>query len=198
MVVTNDIEQRIISSKKGTILFPSDFVLSGNNDAIRQKLSRLVREKKLERLAHGIYLKPEMDAEIGIIYPSVEQIAREIARRDNIRIAPTGVHALHLLGLSNQIPLKAIYVTNGTPRTLKIGKRTMEFQRKSTKIMDIKSDLLMLIVVALQELGKDNISVEIKLKLREIITKETKKDVFFKELNKVPVWISTLIKDILD
>jgi Family of unknown function (DUF6088) len=197
MVVTNDIEQRIISSKKGTILFPSDFVLSGNNDAIRQKLSRLVREKKLERLAHGIYLKPEMDAEIGIIYPSVEQIAKEIARRDNIRIAPTGVHALHLLGLSNQIPLKAIYMTNGTPRTLKIGKRTIEFQRKSTKIMDIKSDLLMLIVVALQELGKDNISLEIKLKLREIIKKDTKKEVFLKELHKVPVWISTLLMDIL-
>jgi Family of unknown function (DUF6088) len=197
MILKNDIEQRIISSKKGTILFPSDFVLSGNNDAIRQKLSRLVREKKLERLAHGIYLKPEMDAEIGIIYPSVEQIAREIARRDNIRIAPTGVHALHLLGLSNQIPLKAIYMTNGTPRTLKIGKRTIEFQRKSTKIMDIKSDLLLLIVVALQELGKDNISLEIKVKLREIITKETKKDIFLKELHKVPVWISTLIMDIL-
>ena len=197
MIAKGNIEQRVIASKKGAILFPSDFVLSGNNDAIRQKLSRLVREKKLVRLAHGIYLKPEMDAEVGVIHPSVEEIAKEIARRDNIRIAPTGVHALHLLSLSNQIPLKAIYMTNGTPRTLKIGKRTIEFQRKSTKIMDIKSDLLLLIVVALQELGKDNISLEIKLNLREIIKKDTKKEIFFKELHKVPVWISTLIRDIL-
>jgi Family of unknown function (DUF6088) len=193
----SDIEQKINSSPRGKIHFTSDFTSTGNSVAVRQGLTRLVSEKKLERLAHGIYLKPEIDAEIGVIYPSVEEIAKEIARRDNIRITPSGAHALNRLRLSNQVPLKAVYMTNGTPRILKIGKRTIEFQRKSAKIMDIKSDLLLLIVVALQELGKDNISLEIKLKLREIIKKDTKKDVFFKELNKVPAWISTLIIDIL-
>jgi Family of unknown function (DUF6088) len=193
----SDIEQRINSSPRGKIHFTSDFTSTGNSVAVRQGLTRLVRENKLERLAHGIYLKPQIDAEIGAIYPSVEEIAKEIARRDNIRITPSGAHALNRLRLSNQVPLKAVYMTNGTPRILKIGKRTIEFQRKSTKIMDIKSDLLLLIVVALQELGKNNVSLETMLKLREIIEKNAQRDVVLKELHKVPVWIATLIKDIL-
>jgi Family of unknown function (DUF6088) len=195
MSIQKEIAQVIKTGKKGRILFPADFALFGNDEAIRQGLSRLVKDQKLIRLAQGIYLYPEIDAEIGVIYPPIESIAEAIARRDEARIIPTGVQALNRLGLSTQIPMKALYMTDGTPRIVKIGNRTIDFQKKSPKILSIKSELLVLLIAALQELGKDNITPEILFKLKGIIEKDTEKRIF-EELNKAPSWIKKLITNI--
>jgi hypothetical protein len=193
--IQKKIEQTIETGKKRRILFPADFVLLGTDEAIRQGLSRLVKENKLIRLAQGIYYNPEIDAEIGIIYPPIESIAEAIAERDAARIIPTGVQALNRLGLSTQIPMKALYMTDGTPRIVKIGNRTIDFQKKSPKMLSIKSELLVLLIAALQELGKDNITPEIRLKLKEILITGAEKGAF-EELNKAPSWIVKLIKNI--
>lgn len=193
--IQREIEQVAETGKKGRIFFPADFALFGSDEAVRQGLSRLVKENKLIRLAQGIYLYPEIDAEIGVIYPPIESIAEAIAQRDHARIVPTGVQALNRLGLSTQIPMKALYMTDGTPRIVKIGNRTIDFQKKSPKILSIKNELLVLLIAALQELGKDNITPEISLKLKEILKKDTEKRVL-DELNKAPSWIRKLIRNI--
>lgn len=195
MSIQKEIWGKLELGKKGDIFFPSDFTMLGSDEAVRQGLSRLVKENKLLRLAKGIYLYPEIDNELGIIYPSIENIAEAIARRDKARIIPTGVQALNRLGLSTQIPLKASYMTDGTPRIIKIGNRTIDFQKKSPKILDIKSELLVLLIAGLQELGKDDITTEITNKIKNIINKDTKSSIF-NELNKAPAWIAKLIKNI--
>lgn len=195
MSIQKEIWGKLELGKKGDIFFPSDFTMLGSDEAVRQGLSRLVKENKLLRLAKGIYLYPEIDNELGIIYPSIENIAEAIARRDKTRIIPTGVQALNRLGLSTQIPLKASYMTDGTPRIIKIGNRTIYFQKKSPKILDIKSELLVLLIAGLQELGKDDITTEITNKIKNIINKDTKSNIF-NELSKAPAWIAKLIKNI--
>ena len=191
--IQKEIEKKIESCKKGSVIFPSDFALLGSDDAVRQGLSRLVKDGKLIRLAQGIYLYPEIDKELGIIYPPIENIAEAIARRDKARIIPTGIQALNRLGLSAQIPLKAKYMTDGTPRIIKIGNRIIDFQRTNPKILAIKSELLVLIITALKEVGKENITPEIAIQIKKIIHKDTKKDIF-NELNKAPSWIIKFIK----
>jgi Family of unknown function (DUF6088) len=193
--VQKEITQKIESQKKGSIIFPADFAYLGQETAIRQGLTRLVKAHKLIRLAQGIYLYPTIDAEIGVIYPSIESIVVAIARRDKARIVPSGAYALNHLGLSTQVPLKTVYMTDGTPRTLKIGNTTIDFQRKNTKILDIKNELLVLIIVALQSLGKENITPNIKSKIAEILIKDKNKSIF-QELHKAPTWIAHLIKNI--
>nr|WP_232279338.1 DUF6088 family protein [Myroides odoratimimus] len=49
-------------------------------------------------------MKPKQDSLLGTIYPSIEEIANEIAKRDKVPIAPTSVLALYLLGLTTQTP----------------------------------------------------------------------------------------------
>jgi hypothetical protein len=191
--IQKEIKQKIESSPKGSVIFPSTFAFLGSDEAIRQGLSRLVKDGKLIRLAQGIYLYPEIDKELGIIYPPIENIAEAIARRDKARIIPTGIQALNRLGLSAQIPLKALYMTDGTPRIIKIGNRTIDFQKTNPKILSIKNELLVLIITALKEVGKENITPEIALQIKKIINKNTKKDIF-NELDKAPSWIIKLIK----
>lgn len=90
----------------------------------------------MARLAHGIYLKPKHDTILGAIFPNIEEITKEIAKRDKARIATTGTIALYLLGLSIQIPLKAVYLTDGSQREIKIGNRYTKFKRTVPKRFD--------------------------------------------------------------
>lgn len=98
------IEENILTAIKakgrGSIFFPSDFTSYGEVKAIGKSLERLTAKGDIIRLARGIYLYPEIDTVLGlgILMPSIEQIAEMIARRDKARIVPTGIYALNKLG----------------------------------------------------------------------------------------------------
>jgi 6-pyruvoyl-tetrahydropterin synthase len=158
-------------------------------------LFRLENEGILERLAHGIYLKPKKDSLLGTLYPTTEEIAKQIAQRDKARIAPTGVLALYLLGLSTQIPLKAVYLTDGSQREIKIGKRSIQFKKTVPKSFAIKDELLHLIVQAFKEMGQKEVS-EIFLNQIQPKVLQLNNEVVQKQLKYAPVWIQKQINNL--
>jgi len=83
---------------KGKIYFSDDFISIASADSIRKSLSVLEKKGILVRLTQGIYLYPKIDPEFGVLYASVDDVCRAIAKRDKARILPTGVFALHSLG----------------------------------------------------------------------------------------------------
>ena len=138
VILDSSIESQIVGTlasqeEKGTIIFPENFADLGSEDAVRQALHRLSKNDILIRLAHGIYLYPKIDDILGVLYPSLEEVAEAIAHRDKARIIPTGVQALNKLGLSTQIPMKAVYLTDGAPRDIKVGKSSIKFKRTTPK-----------------------------------------------------------------
>src|SRR5690554_7606759 len=162
----NQIETKILKSSLGEIFFAEDFYTYGSPGNIRLTLFRLVNEGILERIAHGIYLKPKKDPLLGTLYPTTEEIAKQIAKRDKARIAPTGVLALYLLGLTTQIPLKAVYLTDGSQREIIIGNRSIQFKKTVPKSFAIKDELLHLIVQVFKEVGQNNVTEEFIEKIR--------------------------------
>ncbi len=193
--VAYKIENTISKSTAGKIFFAEDFVEFGSSDNIRQILFRLEQEAKIERIAHGIYLKPKTDKMLGRVYPTVEEIAQEIARRDKARIAPTGVFALYQLGLTTQIPLNLVYLTDGAPRDIKIGNRKIKFKKTVPKSFAIKEPLLHLVVQAFKEIGQKNISPLFLDKIQKSIVKLDQKDLD-SQVRFAPVWIQKQINNL--
>ncbi|ADY51842.1 hypothetical protein Pedsa_1275 [Pseudopedobacter saltans DSM 12145] len=191
----NQIQTKISKSSFGEIFFLDDFAKYGSADNIRKVLSRLEQEGIVERLAHGIYLKPKKDPLLGTIYPNTEEIARQIAQRDKARIAPTGVLALFLLGLTTQIPLKAVYLTDGSQRAIAIGNRTIQFKKTVPKSFAIKDDLLHLIVQAFKETGQQEISAAFLEQIKPHIL-QLDEQVIQKQLKYAPVWIQKHITNL--
>ena len=64
---------------KGSVLFVDDFLDYGNPESVKKALLRLKEKNLLVRLAHGIYLFPKIDKELGVLFPSTEDIAKAIA-----------------------------------------------------------------------------------------------------------------------
>lgn len=68
------IQKKILKSSFGEIFFLDDFSKYGSSENIRKVLSRLENEALVERLTHGIYLKPKKAPLLGTIYPTIEEL----------------------------------------------------------------------------------------------------------------------------
>jgi len=192
--VQNKIENKIKSMKRGSIVFPSTFDDIGNVEIVKKSLLRLENKKFLVRLAHGIYLYPKQDKLLGDLHPSIEEIANAIAERDKARIIPTGITALNKLGLSTQIPMNIVFLTDGAPRGIVVGKRTIKFKRTSPKNLAVKGEITNLIIQALKEIGKDNVTAEQLEKIKIHLVKE-KQEIIEHDAKLAPVWISKIMKN---
>jgi len=192
--VQTRIENEIKSMKRGSILFPSNFDDIGNVEVVKKSLLRLENKKFLVRLAHGIYLYPKQDKLLGVLYPTIEVIAVAIAERDKARIIPTGATALNKLGLSAQIPMNIVFLTDGAPRSIVVGRRTVKFKRTSPKNLAVKGEITSLIIQALKEIGKDNVTAE-QLEKIKIHLEEEKQEIIEHDAKLAPVWISKIIKN---
>jgi DNA-directed RNA polymerase subunit K/omega len=150
------------------------------------------------RVAHGIYYYPKINTNKYIkskyLSPSVEEIAYGIAKRDKVRIVPTGTYALNALGLSTQIAANVVFITDGAPRRISVGKgRGILFKHTSeARSLAYKSKLLMLIVSALREIGEDKATPQqleiIKNHLSNVSQKELNADIQL-----MPIWVRKII-----
>lgn len=191
-VIENKIAAKIKNLPKGSILFVEDFLDYGNTENIKKALLRLKEKGMLVRLAFGIYLYPKTDRELGVLYPSVEEIAKAIARRDKARIIPTGVQALNKLGLSTQVPLKAVYLTDGAARVVKIGNRTITFKKTSPKNLLAKGEISGLVIQALKSIGKDKVEEEMLVKVKSMLKKENRENIMH-DAKLAPAWINKIL-----
>ncbi len=196
--IENKVYNSIKRKKSGTILFASDFLHIGNGAAINKALERLTNAGKITRLSKGIYCKPQADTGLGlgILYPTLEDIAEAIAKRDRSRIMPTGNHALNRLGLSTQVPMNAVYYTDGSPRKIKIyNGRGILFLRVVPKRLAFKSNLSAMLTFALQEIGKGNMTATQEKRIKELLS-QVPQDTIAEDYPLMPEWIRITIKKI--
>jgi len=169
----NRIEALINAAQEGTIFLTRDFSDLGSAGAVSVSLHRLCKRNAITRLARGIYAKPEISKLLNKeVRPSLDKIAKAIARRDKARIHPTGSYALYQLGLSTQIPLNVVYYTDGKARKVKVNDRTIQFKKTTPKKLSYRGELSRLIILAMSEIGKGKLKEEEERRLKELIKKE--------------------------
>ena len=160
---------KIKKAKRGSLFFTEDFLIYGSAKAVAKVLERLEEKNDLTRVARGIYARLETHPMIGILTPSTENIAKAIAKRDKARIMPTGILALNALGLSTQVPMNVVYLTDGAARKIDLGKRKILFKKTAPKNLAAIGKISSLAIQALKVIGKDNM-------------KETEKQIILKHL----------------
>jgi hypothetical protein len=194
--VEKQIERAIKNKPKGSLVMPEDFLKLGSSEAIRKSLDRLEDKKIIIRVAHGIYVRPKISKLIGPLTPSVEEVVEAIAKRDRIRTVPTGSYALNALGLSTQVPMNIVLLTDGSPREIKIGKRTIKFKKSTPKNLLAKGKVSRLVIQALKEIGNGKVTTDEEQKIIDLLRKEDEKDLHH-DLALAPVWIQKIMKTAL-
>lgn len=171
--IYSQIESRVKRSGPGQLILPTDFKDFGTSTAIRKTLSRLVEQKVLVRMGQGIYVVPIQDKIFGEVLPSIEEIAASLAKKERVKIMPTGQYALNKIGLSTQVPMKMVFLTNGTKKSISIGKSSIVFQPTTAKKMAMTGTISSLLFLGLAELDLDQLS---ELEIEKIINLLEKED----------------------
>lgn len=196
MSVEEKILEHIKSLPKGELLLPSDFSEFGSSEAVRLSLFRLEKQGVISRVAQGIYVCPKESTLLGKLQPSAEEVADAIAKRDHIRTLPTGSYALNALGLSTQVPMNIVLLTDGSPREIRVGKRKIKFKKTTPKNLMAKGKISRLAIQALKEIGNGKVSEQEELKIIDLLRREDVKDLKH-DISLAPVWIQKIMKKAL-
>lgn len=195
------INDSLSATNAGKIFFPTDFRGKGSHSAIKMALSRAVRRGHIQRLAQGIYFVPLIDPVLGELMPSPEAVAEQLAEREKIRIRPAGSFALHKLGLTTQVPTRLVYLTDGHPRKLKIGKASVEFKATTPKKMALSGKISGLLILALESLELEKIDPTTEKRIMYLLQLETS-DLLTQDLRlasgKIYDYLIRLLKKITD
>lgn len=195
------IEDKVLAEirkdRKGALFFTEDFVHLGNGKAVAKALERLVKADGVTRVARGIYARPEADPEFGPIKPGAEDIAKAIGRRDRARIVPTGAAAMNALGLSTQVPVNPVYLTDGTPRKISLGRRRIVFKKASPKSLSAKGRISGLAIQAMKEIGREGITERDVRVILGHLSKEDPKHLEH-DIRLAPEWIRKIMRQALE
>ena len=194
-ILSKEIRNRIMQKGESVLYVVSDFADLNNDALVTRVLARLEKENFLIRLSQGIYLYPSRNR-YGIHKPSINVIAKAIAEKDKARIIPSGLTALNILGLSTQVPMNAVYLTNGTPRIITVGNRKVIFKKGVPRNFAYQSELFSLAVSAMKEIGEENVDDDVILKIKEILAKEQNKEIIKQDFLIAPQWIRKNLKSI--
>lgn len=187
---------KIKKAKGGSLFFIDDFLKFGNAKSVGKALERLVDENKIHRVARGIYARLETDPILGPVNPSAEEIAQAIAKRDKARIVPSGSLAMNVLGLSTQVPMNIVFLTDGSARKIQLGKRKIIFKKTSPRNLSTIGKISTLAIQALKEIGKDKITQQ---EVDLILDRIKKEDPYRLEhdIRFAPEWIRVILRKAL-
>lgn len=196
-MIENKILTKIKKAKRGTLFFVDNFIQYGNTKAVSKALQRLATKGEIIRVAPGFFVRPQEDPIIGTIIPSIEEIATAIAKRDKARIVPTGIYALNKLGLTEQVPLNVVFLTNSSPRKVKIGKNIITFKKAAAKSVSTLGEISTLVIQALKTIGQTKVTPDIISKIQDHLKRENK---FYlaNDIKLAPEWIRKIMRPVLE
>ena len=187
--IKNKILARIRGRGRGCAFSSKDFLDLGNRNSVDKALSRLCTQGIIRRVSTGIYDFPRKDEELGgKLSPDMHKVAHAIARKNGVRIQPSGAQAANLLGISTQVPAQVVYLTNGKSRTVNIANRTLIFKRVEPREMQPGSDIGFLVTQALRYMGRDQVGKNVIDYLRRQLSESDRKKLL-KEAQYLEDWI---------
>jgi len=195
------IEESVIHSirkrGRGAVFVPSDFLHLGSRGAVDIVLHRLVKRGEIRRLARGLYDYPQEHPVLGSLMPSAETIAQALAGRDQTRLQPAGALAANILGLTEQVPAKVVFLTDGSSRMVKVGPMTIQLRQTTPKNMATAGRLSGLLIQAFRELGEKHISEERIGHLRSTIPLKERRGLL-KDISLAPGWMHPIFRQLAE
>lgn len=189
------ISDRIQSRGPGWVFTPAAFSDLGSRTAIGLTLLRLRKAGQIRQLARGLYDVPKQDPQLGQLAPSADAIADALKGRDAIRLQPSGAYAANLLGLTEQVPMKLVFLTDGRNRVVKIGRQVIELRRTTPRNMATAGRVSGLVIQALRFLGQSRASDAVVSQLTARLTADDKSQLL-QDQAYAPAWMAPIFRRI--
>jgi len=189
------ITSRIYGYGRGNVFTPNCFLDLASRQSIDATLHRLAKAGTIRRIARGIYQYPEKHPLLGEIAPSIDAIAKALSISEQTKLLPSGAYAANLLGLSEQVPAKVVFLTNGRARKIKLGKLIIELRPTTPRKVAAAGRASGLVLSALRYLGREHITPERITHLRKTLSTKDREHLLA-DLPSAPVWMHPYLRAI--
>lgn len=176
---------------EGGILAPNEFLHLASRAAVGKAFSRLAKGGELMRISRGLYVVP-VTGRFGKRAPATEKVVSAIASKSHQVIALSGARAANLLGLTQQVSIKEVFITGGRPRTLQLGKIQVRIEHAPQWQVALGATIAGDAVRALAWLGKPH-AQEAVAKLRTCLS-NSDWQVLTSHRSKLPAWMAEAIE----
>jgi hypothetical protein len=191
--IDSQIRRRIAARRGSRVFTAGDFLDLGSRNTVDAALSRHARAGSIRKLARGLYDLPKHDPQLGLLMPSVDAVAKALRGRDAVRLQPSGAYAANRLGLSDQVPMKVLFLTDGRPRRVRIGRLQITIRRTTPRNMATAGRTSGLVIQALRYLGRRHVDDQVLAILRGRLSAMDKRQLL-KDLRFAPVWIAKIMR----
>jgi hypothetical protein len=194
--IAQAIDRRIAEATRanpGRVHTPFDFLDLGSPHSVGMALTRRVRSGALRRLARGLYDVPRSDPLFGKLHPTADEIAQALSRRDGTLVQPAHAMAANLLQLSEQVPARTVYETDGPSRTVKVGPQLIELKHRSPRQVRSASPMSNLVFAALRSVGKAYVNEARVAHLRKTLSAKDRA-ALLKDLPLAPAWMHPYLR----
>ena len=195
--IENKLKSRIYGNGRGAVFTPADFLDLGGRAAVDKTLSRLAVAGTIRRLARGLYEYPREHPELGTLSPDIQKVAKALAGKDRIRLQPAGAYATNLLGLSEQVPAKVIFLTDGPSRAVKIGRQEIQLRRTTPRTMAAAGRLSGMLMQAFRHLGREHITPRRIAHLKRTLPAKERKQLI-NDLRLAPAWMHPFFRELAE
>lgn len=174
--VTTKVFRAIRRRGRGYVFTPQELLSLGSRAAVDQALSRLARSGEIRRLGRGVYDYPKTSPRLGPLTPTPEVIAEALARREGVHLQTSGARAANALGLTTQVPGRLTFLTDGTPRSRRVGTLVIELKRAAPRKLRGAGTLAGTVLQALRYLGPERVNEEVVRQLSHILSANDKRE----------------------
>lgn len=183
---------RIQSHGNDWVFTPADFIDLGTRHAVDKALSRMTATGCIRRVGRGLYDVPKQHPIVGTVVPSIDQVAKAVAGKSGIRLQPTGAYAANLLGLSDQVPAKIVFLTVGRSKRIRLGKQNIVLRQTSPRMMATAGTVSGMVIQALRYLGKAHVTDDTVKRLDQRLSVDDRKQLL-KDMAYAPGWIAEIM-----
>ena len=194
--IAQEIGWRITKAGKANpaqVYTPFDFLDLGSPHSVGMALMRLVRSGAVRRLARGLYDVPRRHPLLGELQPIADEIAQALSRRHGALVQPAQAMAANLLNLSEQVPARAVYETDGPSRIVKVGSLTIQLKHRPPRQVRNASPMSNLVFAALRSVGKANVNQARVTHLRQTLSAKDRA-ALLKDLPLAPAWMHPYLR----
>lgn len=172
---------------KGKPFAGAVFAQAGSRSAVNKALSRMVFSGFLERVAHGVYMRPKENEYTGKqIRANPIAVMKAVARARDETIQIHGAEALRRLGLSTQMQVLPTYYTSGSTREIKVGNAVVRLRHVSRQRLQLAGTHVGIVLTALFYLGKTGLTDQMVRKIAHSLRPEEHKKLM---ACKMPNWM---------
>lgn len=195
--IVNTVKNRIFGHGRGWVFTAYSFTDLGSDTGVRTALSRLQKEKVIRRVAQGIYDYPRTHKKLGVLSPSIEDVAKAYAQKNGAQIQAAGAYAANLIGLSEQVPGRVIFLTDGPTGKVRIGKLEISFKKTTVKNMYAAGSREALVIHAFKYMQRKYIT-QIMLDTTKQFLKGSTQKSFQKNIKLAPHWIRCILVNLME